>query len=86
MIFSYGSMENITAEVPSGAGGGLAFVLRFNGRPARDVRIEGRNLMRFVAYLQQHRLFWCRETPMEEPFLGRAATVIERITVKDVEG
>jgi hypothetical protein len=83
MVFSYANLDTIMPVI-DGPGGVPTVVIRFTGTVVRDVRLEGRNLMPVVAYLQQHRVHWVRELPTEQDFHDRKAPAVTRITVTEV--
>jgi hypothetical protein len=86
MAFSYGHLETIVLEPGSSPGSALQIIIRFSGTVTREVRIEGRNLLALVRYLQQHRIHWARQAPTDALVRDKKATVITRITVAEVKG
>jgi hypothetical protein len=71
LILSYANLESVI-PIPVGSGN----VARFIGSVVRDVRLEGRNLLPVVAYLQQHRIPCGRELPTYFRALGIATRLI----------
>ncbi len=85
MAFQYSNMDTITLDSGDNPGSVLVIVVRFTGIVNHEVRIEGRNLLPLVRYLQQHRIYWVRMAPTDRDFRDKNATVISRITVKEVK-
>jgi hypothetical protein len=85
MAFSYANLDTLVLEAAAGPGSALVVAVRFTGMVNREVRIEGRNLLPLVRYLQQHRIHWVRQIPTDRDFRNRKATVLTRITVTEVK-
>ena len=85
MAFSYANLDTIVLDAADGPGSALVVAVRFTGMVNREVRIEGRNLLPLVRYLQQHRIHWVRQAPTDRDFRDKKATVLTRITVTEVK-
>ena len=83
--FSYGDFERVRLLPADKPGVGPVLILRFNGSVVTDVRIEGRNLHPLYHWIGLHRLPWIWEHPSPKDFVDEDATIVGRITFRQVD-
>jgi hypothetical protein len=83
--FSYADCERVRLLPAEKPGGGPVLIVRFNGSVVTEAVIEGRNLHSLYHWIGLHRLPWVWEHPSPAQFSDETATLISRITLRQVE-
>ena len=83
--FSYADLERVRLVPSEKPGSGPVLVLRFNGSVVTEAKIEGRLLHSLYHWIGLHRLPWVWEHPSPADFSDEKASVISRITFRQVE-
>jgi hypothetical protein len=83
--FSYADCERIRLVPGEKPGSGPVLIMRFNGSVVTEVLIEGRHLQTVYHLIGLHQVPWLWEHPSPADFTDDKATLIKRITFREVE-
>jgi hypothetical protein len=83
--FSYADCERVRLVRPEKPGGGPILIVRFSGSVITEALIEGRNLHSLYHAIGLHQMPWIWEHPAPADFTNDKATLIRRITFREVE-
>jgi hypothetical protein len=83
--FSYGDFERVRLVASEKPGSAPLLMVRFSGSVITEVTIEGRHLHSLYNWIGLHRVPWVWEHPSPAQFIDEKATLISRITFRQVE-
>jgi hypothetical protein len=83
--FSYGDFERVRLVASEKPGDGPVLVVRFSGSVITEVVIEGRHLRSLYNWIGLHLVPWVWEHPSPAQFSEDNATLISRITFREIE-
>ena len=83
--FSYADCERVRLVPAEKPGGGPVLIVRFSGSVITEAVIEGRHLHSLYHAIGLHQMPWIWEHPAPADFTNDKATLISRITFREVE-
>lgn len=83
--FSYGDCERVRLVAKETPGTAPVLIVRFSGSVVTEAVIEGRHLHGLYNWIGLHRVPWIWEHPSPAQFTDDNATLISRITFRQIE-